>query len=51
MQAEDIIVWPNDVWCFREDLEGMNHMSDDYRVLPFESDTWKIFMSSQSLDY
>lgn len=35
---EDIIVWGDvfDTWCYRYELHEMTHMSDDYRVIPFD---------------
>lgn len=33
VSVEDIINWPCGTWCFREELSGMSHMSDDYEVI------------------
>jgi hypothetical protein len=38
--SEDIFLWPDGAWCYREDAHCMSHRSDDYRVLPFESAEW-----------
>ena len=37
MDLEDIIVWPDGTWCYVEEIDDMNHMSDDYQVIPFGS--------------
>ena len=29
----DILVWPDCTICYLEDLTGMDHMSDDYRII------------------
>lgn len=38
--SEDIILWSDDAWCFGEDLEGMTHRSDDFRIIPFDTTEW-----------
>ena len=43
LSREDIMVWPDGTWCYREDLEDMAHMSDDYIVLAFDSADWHAF--------
>lgn len=30
---EDVCVWADGTWCYREELPSMTHMSDDYYVL------------------
>lgn len=37
ISKEDIIVWPDGTWCYREDLEQYSWMSDDYIVLPVDT--------------
>jgi len=32
---EDIILWPDGVWCYRYELEEMSHKSDDYETLHY----------------
>lgn len=38
--SEDIIVWADNTWCFRYELHEFNHMSDDYRVIPPDTQEW-----------
>lgn len=38
---EDIIEWPDNSMCFREELEQMSHKSDDYRVIYFDSSEYE----------
>lgn len=40
ISSEDLIVWPDGTMCYREQLEEMSHMSDDYEVVPVGSDRW-----------
>lgn len=37
MDMEDILLWPDNTWCYRYELHEMNHMSDDYLTLAFGS--------------
>ena len=30
---DDVILWPDDTWCYRHELAEFNHKSDDYEVL------------------
>lgn len=32
---EDIILWPDGVWCYRYELEDMSHKSDDYQIIEY----------------
>ena len=43
----DILLWPNGVWCYREDSHEYSHMSDDYQVLKTETQAWCAFLSEQ----
>ena len=43
MNREDIIVWPDESWCYRDELHEFTHMSDDYRVIPFGTSEWATF--------
>lgn len=40
MSDEDILVWADGTWCYRETLHEMSHMSDDYVTLPADSAEW-----------
>lgn len=46
---EDIIVWPDGTdwptWCYREELEQMTHMGDDFEVVRFESPRWNALVA------
>lgn len=41
---DDIFVWSDGTWCFREDLEEMSHMSDDYLVVREGSQEYDSFL-------
>lgn len=34
---EDLILWSDDTWCMRDELEQYTWMSDDYLVIPVDS--------------
>ena len=36
----EIYVWPNGVWCELDDLETMDHMSDDYTPVLLTEREW-----------
>jgi hypothetical protein len=44
MNLEDILMWPDGTWCYRHELSEMTHMSDDYRVIAFDSAEYKELM-------
>jgi len=44
MNIEDLLMWSDGTWCYRYELSEMNHMSDDYRVIAFDSDEYKGLM-------
>ena len=40
MSSEDILLWPDGFWCFREEFSPHFLRSDDYRVIPHQSEEW-----------
>ncbi len=46
----DIMLWPEGTWCYRDELEGMTHMSDDYQVLLYGSEEWNMFVKDNNLE-
>ena len=44
---EDLILWPDDTWCYRYELYEMNHMGDDSEVLSYDSDEYNKFFKEQ----
>ncbi len=44
MNSDDIIRWPDDTWCYRDELPGYNHKSDDYEVILYASPAWHQFL-------
>lgn len=48
---EDIIMWPDGSWCYREQLSEYNYMSDDYRIIPFDSIEWNAVNSDNHAEY
>jgi hypothetical protein len=37
---EDILLWPDNFWCFRNELSNEFLRADDYRVVSRHSDEW-----------
>ena len=48
---EDICVWANGTWCFREDQPEFTHLSDDFFVLEVDSEGWRTFDPDQPLKH
>lgn len=44
---EDVCLWPDETWCYRYELYEMNHMGDDYEVLPYDSNKYNKFFKEQ----
>ena len=39
--GEDIFLWPDGTWYYREEVEeSFMSMSDDYEVIPFDTPRW-----------
>lgn len=34
IDEDRVCVWPDDTWCYEDDLPEMGHMSDDYQIIP-----------------
>lgn len=41
---EDVFLWSDGTWCYRCELQEMQHMSDDFEVLLFDSPEYLVFM-------
>lgn len=44
MSLDDILEWPDGEWCYRDELVGFSHKSDDYRVISVDTDEWHTFV-------
>jgi hypothetical protein len=44
ISLQDILVWPDGSWCFRDELIEMAHRGDDYSVIPLDSPEWEKFL-------
>ena len=47
--GEDIVLWCDGTWCYREELEEMTHMSDDFIVIPVRAEEWDK-ITSENID-
>lgn len=45
--AEDLVVWPDDSWCYREDLEECSWKSDDYAVVSVDDPMYDYLVNGQ----
>lgn len=41
---EDIMLWPDDTWCYRYEILDYGHKSDDYEVIYFGTERYENFM-------
>lgn len=49
--SEDIFLWPDGYWCYREDLEQgcAADKSDDYQILPFNSAEYNALRANEGV--
>lgn len=47
----DILVWPDNTQCYRYELHEMQHMSDDYIVIPAGSMFYPDSITIHEVDY
>jgi hypothetical protein len=47
MNPDDIILWEDGFWCFREELHPRMGRSDDYRVVPQLTAEWLSLTNEQ----
>lgn len=40
---DDVLVWPDDSWCYRSELHEMSFKGDDYRTLFADTPEWSAF--------
>ena len=45
--VEDIILWPDDVWCYRYQMADHTYKSDDYVVLEYGTTSWNNFLKEE----
>ena len=49
--SEDVVRWPDDTWCYRNELSYYGYKSDDYEVLYFDTAAWREFMDAQDYEH
>ena len=42
--SEDVLIWPNGVWCHRCDRAQLDHLGDDFEVLKVSTQAWQDFL-------
>lgn len=50
LSPDDIVVWPDDSWCFRSELEEYTWKSDDYRWILISDSKYDSFMKAREFD-
>ena len=46
---EDLVVWPDDSWCYLEDLEEYTWKSDDYVVVSVDDPKYNYYLTCDLL--
>ena len=49
MNNEDLIVWPDNLWCYAEDLEEYPWKSDDYVLVSKDDPNYNYWINCQYL--
>ena len=49
LNGEDLFIWPDGTMCYREELEEMGHMSDDFEVAPVDTPRWVQLINDQEV--
>lgn len=49
ISSDDILVWPDGTWCFRQFLHEYAYMSDDFRVIPDGTHEWDEFIGDDTV--
>lgn len=45
---DDVILWPDDSWCYRHELAEFNHKSDDYEVLAVGASAYAVHQAREA---
>ena len=51
MNPEDILLWPDHFWCFREELDEKFLRDNNYEVLAHFSDEWLALSAAEQFCY
>ena len=46
---EDLVIWPDNTWCFAEELDDYSWKSDDYIVISVEHEKYAYFIDCKNL--
>ena len=49
ISSDDILVWPDGTWTFRQFLNEYSHMGYDFRVIPDETPEWHEFINDDTV--
>lgn len=48
--GEDAFLWPDGEWCIREDYIFYHWKTDDYEVVPYDTDRWREIVGDDRSD-
>ena len=46
---EDLVIWPDNTWCFAEEIDSYSWKSDDYVVISVEHEKYAYFINCKNL--
>jgi len=49
MNSEDLIIWPDNSWCYAEELEEYTWKSDDYVLVSVDDPKYDYLINCQCL--
>jgi hypothetical protein len=49
MYPDNILVWSDGFWCYREELRPEFLRDDNYRVILHQSDEWEVLRATLAL--
>lgn len=49
MNNEDLIIWPDNSWCYAEELEEYARKSDDYAIVSVDDPKYDYYLNCNCL--
>lgn len=47
ISQDDLLIWPDDSWCYRSELHEMDWKSDDYYVLYIDTPAYNEYLAKE----
>ncbi len=51
MYPDNILLWPDGFWCYRDELSPDFMRDEDYKVVLHHSDQWQKLLRTNSIAY